>query len=80
LEVDGMKKRTALALGLLSAVSVFAIRGLKKKEPRRPGEPLKPGELLRPDRFLWKREERPLPRRRPPGEPLPPPQARLDEL
>jgi hypothetical protein len=80
LEVNGMKKRTALALGLLSAASVFAVRSLKKMEVRKPGEPLKPRDFLRLDRFLWKRAERPLPGRRPPGEPLPPPQARLDEL
>ena len=75
-----MKKRTALALGLLSAASVFAVRILKQKEVRKPGELLKPREFLRPDRFLWKRAEKPLPGRRPPGQPLPPPQARLDEL
>ena len=77
-----MKKRTALALGLLSAASVLAVRSFKKKEPlgKRQGEPAKRREFLRLDRFLWKRAEKPRIGEPPPGGPLPPPQARLDEL
>jgi len=77
-----MKKRTALALSLLSAASVLAVKSLKKKEgpPKTPGGPAKLREFLKLDRFRWKRAERPRIGERAPGEPLPPPQARLDEL
>jgi hypothetical protein len=79
-EVQAMKKRTAFTLGLFSAASLLVIGKFKKKKAPKPGEPFKPRDFLNRDRYLWKRSEKPMGDRKPPGGPPAPPQARLDEL